>query len=72
MKQSTIQINEGDTFRLTKMVFRNNDPPVLPGTVFRIKRKVPEYNGVDLISVGGLYELKVSLEYFKTVFQPYP
>ena len=78
------EIKIGDTFRLTKMVFRirADQPPILAGTVFQVERlqgtkaeailRNREKRGIDLLSVGGLYELKVSFDWFNEVFVPYP
>ena len=75
------EIKIGDTFRLTKMVFRirADEPPILAGTVFQVERlqgtgtlRNREKQGIDLQSVGGLYELKVSFAWFNEVFVPYP
>lgn len=66
-------ITLGDTYRLTKMVHRyGGKPPILPGTVFVVEKKVHDQNGVDMHSVGGFYELQVSLDRFNEVFVPYP
>ena len=69
------EIKIGDTFRKpTKMVFRirADEPPILAGTVFQVERKTTGKQEIDLLSVGGLYELKVSFAWFNEVFVPYP